>query len=541
MKNTWILLIALVIVGVLPAVGYTQVVGYEDEIIDETETPWEQHRPKLHFSPPSKWMNDPNGMVYHEGEYHLFYQYYPDSTVWGPMHWGHAVSKDLVHWMHLPIALYPDSLGYIFSGSAVVDRNNTSGFGKNGRVPLVAIFTYHNMAGEKAGRSDFQSQGIAWSLDNGRTWTKYAGNPVIPNPGNVRDFRDPKVLWDDDSGQWVMVFAVGDHVNFWGSKNLKNWQHLSDFGKDRGAHGGVWECPDLFPIQVEGTGEQKWVLLVSINPGAPNGGSGTQYFVGNFDGKNFTPDPDFSQSTQKGRAVWLDYGRDNYAGVTWSDVPKKDGRRLFLGWMSNWDYATVVPTAAWRSAMTVPRTLQLKKTEEGYRLFSMPVHELEKLRNGKMTLPEREVSGNLELNLLPAFSENPLEFNLEFEPGASANPRFGIELYNKKGERYRIGYDAAGKQFFSDRTQAGDHAFSPKFAVKSHTAPRLSTDKIIRLQILVDVASAETFADGGATALTDIFFPTEPFNRARIFSENGTVRLKAGKVYALENIWKWRR
>ena len=207
----------------------------------------EQHRPQLHFSPPSKWMNDPNGMVFFEDEYHLFYQYYPDSTVWGPMHWGHAVSKDLVSWENLPIALAPDEHGYIFSGSAVVDWENTSGFSADGEPPLVAIFTYHDPEGEKAGTDNFQTQGIAYSTDRGRTWTPYDANPVLPNPG-IRDFRDPKVIWDSDSDQWVMVLAVDDHVEFYGSKNLKRWYKLSSFGKTVGAHGGVLECPDLFPL-----------------------------------------------------------------------------------------------------------------------------------------------------------------------------------------------------------------------------------------------------------------------------------------------------
>ncbi|MEL6194980.1 MAG: glycoside hydrolase family 32 protein, partial [Bacteroidota bacterium] len=313
----------------------------------------EPHRPQFHFTPASMWMNDPNGMVFYEGEYHLFYQHYPEDNVWGPMHWGHAVSEDLVNWEHLPIALYPDSLGYIFSGSAVVDWENTSGLGKEGKPPLIAIFTHHDPVKEKAGRNDFQYQSIAYSNDNGRNWTAYEGNPVIPNQNSIRDFRDPKVIWDEDSEQWVMVFAAHDHVKFYGSPNLKDWTHLSDWGKSYGEHGGVWECPDLFSMEVEGSGEKKWVLLQSLNPGSPNGGSGTQYFVGDFNGKEFILDPSFLPSVTDGKAVWLDYGRDNYAGGTWSDLPNHAGRRFFLGWMSIWDYANIVPTEAWRSAMTL--------------------------------------------------------------------------------------------------------------------------------------------------------------------------------------------
>ena len=435
----------------------------------------EQHRPKFHFSPAAKWMNDPNGMFFYEGEYHLFYQYYPDSTVWGPMHWGHAVSTDLVHWQHLPIALYPDSLGYIFSGSAVVDWKNTSGFGKNAQPPIIAIFTQHDMAGERAGRKDFQCQSIAYSNDRGRTWTKYEGNPVVPNTNNIRDFRDPKVTWDDASNQWVMVFAAFDHVKIWGSKDLKNWQHLSDWGKEYGAHSGVWECPDLFPIAVEGTREKKWVLLQSLNPGGPNGGSGTQYFVGDFDGKKFTLDPDFEPFVKKGTAIWLDHGRDNYAGVTWSDVPKEDGRRLYIGWMSNWDYAQVVPTEVWRSATTLPRSLILKKTEEGYRIFLQPVKELEALRSAAKKIQNTDIVNALDLTQQLGFAPSQTEIVLNFEmEDAAAN--FGVELSNGKGEKYRIGYDAATKQYYSDRTHSGNLAFSEKFGAKVHTAPRMSKD-----------------------------------------------------------------
>jgi fructan beta-fructosidase len=498
----------------------------------------EPHRPQFHFSPPAKWMNDPNGMFFYEGEYHLFYQYYPDSTVWGPMHWGHAVSTDLVHWEHLPIALYPDSLGYIFSGSAVVDWNNTSGLGKNNEPPLIAIFTYHNHEMEQAGRSDFQYQGIAYSHDKGRTWTKYAGNPVIPNTEPIRDFRDPKVIWDETSAQWIMVFAAFDHVKFYGSKNLIQWTHLSDFGKEWGVHAGVWECPDLFPLTVEGSDETKWVLLLSINPGAPNGGSGTQYFVGNFDGKTFALDASFAPSVKAEKGVWLDYGRDNYAGVTWSDIPTTDGRRIFMGWMSNWDYAQTVPTTAWRSAMTLPRTLTLHRTGEGYRVFSWPVRELKTLRADSLRIIGVEITGEF-LPIEDEFEPTAqLELSLDFELPDDATPDFGIELSNAKGERYRIGYNAATKQYYSDRTASGDTSFSDKFATGIHTAPRISTHKTVNIHLVFDVASVELFADNGAVVITDVFFPSENFSDMKIYSDNGAVGLLAAKIYGLKRIWQ---
>ncbi len=224
----------------------------------------EQYRPQVHFSPAEKWMNDPNGMVFYKGVYHLFFQYYPNATIWGPMHWGHAESNDMIHWKQMPIALYPDSLGYIFSGSAVVDKHNTSGFGKSGQIPLVAIFCQHDPVGEKAGRDNFQTQGIAYSLDEGQTWTKYPGNPVLKNPG-IKDFRDPKVMWYAPGNKWVMTLATKDRITFYSSPNLKDWTKESEFGQNKGGHGGVWECPDLFPLQLDG--KTHWVLLVSNNPG----------------------------------------------------------------------------------------------------------------------------------------------------------------------------------------------------------------------------------------------------------------------------------
>jgi len=499
---------------------------------DKTDSQYtEQHRPSFHFSPPSKWMNDPNGMVYYDGEYHLFYQYYPDSTVWGPMHWGHAVSKNLLQWEHLPIALFPDDNGWIFSGSAVVDWNNTSGLGKNGKPPLVAIFTSHNSTGEKAGRNDFQTQSIAYSLDNGRKWTKYAGNPVLKSPG-IRDFRDPKVSWHEASQQWIMTLAVQDHISFYASPDLKTWSHQSDFGKESGAHGGVWECPDLFPLQVPGSKETKWVLLVSINPGGPNGGSATQYFVGNFDGKTFKND------NTAGTTLWMDYGRDNYAGVTWSDIPKADGRRLLMGWMSNWQYATTVPTEKWRSANTIPRELTLKNTPAGLRLMSSPVEELEKLRGKSSKIDAQKIEGVVDLSATLGFPAAQMEAVLEFELPNDSSADLGIEVSNSKGERYRVGYNAATKQFYSDRTQAGKTAFSTVFAEKIHVAPRLVNGNIVRLHVYFDRASAELFGDDGATVMTDILFPNEDYTQVKIYAENGSVQLKSGVFYAVKSIWE---
>ncbi|WP_210464729.1 glycoside hydrolase family 32 protein [Rufibacter roseolus] len=486
----------------------------------------ETHRPQFHFSPPAKWMNDPNGMVYHNGEFHLFYQHHPDSSVWGPMHWGHAVSKDLVRWENLPIALYPDSLGTIFSGSAVFDQQNTSGLGTASNPPLVAIYTYHLTAGEKAGRKDFQTQGIAYSTDNGRTWKKHPKNPVLPNPGQ-KDFRDPKVSWHNASKQWVMALAVGDHIEFYGSKNLTSWQKLSQFGgKGIGHHGGVWECPDLFPLTVDG--QQKWVLFVSINPGGPQGGSATQYFVGNFNGKEFQWD------RKPATPQWVDEGADNYAGVTWSNVPATDGRRLFLGWMSNWQYAEVVPTEVWRSAMTIPRELKLVSRPAGYRLTSTPVKELQTLRSKTVALKAQQLTNQLDLDQAAGLDSPLLELELNLDMAAS--DEVTLRFSNGKGEHLDVGYSKKAQQLFIDRSKAGKVSFKPEFAAR-HTAPLPLDNNKLRLHLFLDVASVEVFANNGIGVMTDIFFPTENFTQVAMISKGGRV-LDGSKVHVLRSIWR---
>lgn len=458
----------------------------------------EQHRPQIHFSPKESWMNDPNGMVFYNNRYHLFYQYYPDSTVWGPMHWGHATSQDLVHWQHQPIALYPDSLGYIFSGSTVADVNNTSGFGKDGKVPLVAIFTHHNPQGESAGRNDYQNQSIAYSLDEGITWTKYAMNPVLKNPG-IKDFRDPKVSWHPESKKWIMTLATLDRITFYTSPNLKDWTKESDFGKDVGAHGGVWECPDLFPLDYNG--QTIWVLLVSINPGGPNGGSGTQYFTGDFDGKSFTP---FATDTR-----WLDYGPDDYAGVTWSNTGK---RKIFLGWMGNWQYAQVVPTQKWRSAMTVPRELAIEKVGNQYLIRSYPSPELHVLA-GQTTFLQNVDGTNFNLSEKTGKLQGPASIQLKSDQLVS----FSLTFSNDAGQKVVVGYDKSNNTYFIDRTASGNISFEKGFAAK-HTAPRLSNKENIDLTLMIDNASVEMFADNGVTVMTEIFFPDTPYSNITITS-----------------------
>ncbi len=489
-------------------------------------TQGESHRPAFHFTPPSKWMNDPNGMFYLDGEYHLSYQYYPDSTVWGPMHWGHAVSKDLVSWEHLPIALYPDSLGYIFSGGSVVDLQNTSGFGSGDVPPVVAAFTHHDPVGEKAGTTDYQTQSIAYSVDRGRTWTKYKENPVVKNEKGIRDFRDPKVIWHEGSRKWIMTLAVYDRVQFYASPDLKSWEYLSDFGIPGDTR--LWECPDLFPLEVAETGETRWILLVSIQKDAPNGGTATSYFLGDFDGKQFLGNPEDQR--------WLDWGTDNYAFVTWDNAPGGDSQRLGIGWMSNWQYAQEVPTDAWRSAMTVPRLLQLETDGEGYVLRSNPVAALESLRGPKTALPTLQIRGEQEVT--GSFTPSQCEIILKTDLAQTTAALYGITLSNSKGDRLILGFDRINNQMWLDRRGSGPKGFSGDFFKGPHKAPlNLGSDGDPNLRILLDLASIEVFGENGRLNFTEIFFPSEPFDSVTFWADEGEWTLESSTVYSLKSIW----
>lgn len=471
----------------------------------------EPFRPQIHFSPKENWMNDPNGMVFYDGTYHLFFQYYPDSTVWGPMHWGHAISRDLLHWNQLPIALYPDSLGYIFSGSAVVDSNNTSGFGKHGKIPLVAIFTQHDPQGEKEQTNLFQNQCIAYSLDKGMTWTKYPGNPVLKTPG-LKDFRDPKVSWYPVQKKWIMTLAAGDRILFYSSKNLKSWTKESEFGQGLGAHGGVWECPDLISFSMNG--KKIWLLIVNINPGGFQGGSGTQYFTGNFDGENFICTDTLTK--------WADYGADDYAGVTWSNTGNK---KIFLGWMSNWQYATKVPTERWRSAMTLPRRLSLKYIQGRYYTAMTPVPTLE-------MLTQKSVSYNKLYS--PRIFRLSGATRIDFKTPVLQS--FLIRFSNQQGQELLVGYDPGKNAFYINRTHAGHSDFDPHFAAV-HYGPRIADTKNARFSLILDNASIEFFADEGLTTMTEIFFPDSPLDAMQLEPVKGSM-FQELTIRSLGSIWE---
>jgi fructan beta-fructosidase len=482
----------------------------------------ETYRPQFHYTPEANWMNDPNGMVYYEGEYHLFYQYHPDGTVWGPMHWGHAVSQDLVHWEQLPIALAPDEHGYIFSGSAVVDWNDTSGL-FNGGTGLIAIFTHHDT--DPATGDVRQRQSIAYSKDRGRTWVKYVGNPVLSEP--MPDFRDPKVFWHAYTASWVMVIVAGDHLRIYRSPNLIDWKFASSFGLQDGSHDGVWECPDMFELPVEGEAlEKRWVLVISIgdNEAYPEG-SRTQYFVGGFDGYAF------ANENRPEQVLWVDYGRDNYAGVTWSDIPGSDGRRLFIGWMSNWKYANLTPTAGWRSAMTIPRELALYRAEAGIRLKQRPIRELRGLRKEPIRWRDLQLADDAPLKLkLPT---DTFELRAEFSIGSAEQIR--LTFAGSKGDAVIVGYDANSSKLILDRSASGKVDFHPQFGCR-HDGPLEPDGDRVVLHLYLDRSSIEVFGGDGETVMTDLLFPNSALEGIEILSVGGMAKLMALDVHELRSI-----
>ena len=467
----------------------------------------EKFRPTYHFSPLYGWMNDPNGMVYKDGEYHLFYQYNPYGSKWGNMSWGHAISQDLVNWKHLPVAIAPDALGTIFSGSAVVDFDNTAGFGAGA---IIAIYTQN---------SDRQVQSIAYSTDNGRTFTKYENNPVLTS--EARDFRDPKVFWYESTKRWIMVLAVGQEMQIFSSPNLKDWTFESRFGEGQGAHGGVWECPDLFELPVEGTNDKKWVLLCNLNPGGPFGGSATQYFVGSFNGKEFV-----NESPSKTK--WMDWGKDHYATVTWSDAP--DNRRIAIAWMSNWQYANDVPTSQYRSPNSVPRDLSLFTVDGETYLQSAPSPELLKLRDVSKKRSFK-VNGTRIIKDMIAGNEGAYEIELTIENQHA--DVIGFRLYNNKGEEVDMQYDMKEKKFSMDRRKSGDVGFNENFPMLTWTAIESGKDEL-KLRLFVDKSSVEAFGDGGRFVMTNQVFPSEPYTHIDFYSKGGAYKVDSFVIYKLK-------
>ena len=429
----------------------------------------EQYRPLYHHTPAYGWMNDPNGMFFKDGVWHLYFQHNPYGSQWENMTWGHSTSTDLIHWTFQGDPIQPDAWGSIFSGSSVVDKNNTAGFGENA---IVALYT---SAGEN------QTQSMAYSTDNGKTFTKYDGNPIITS--NVPDFRDPHMFWNEDIKKWNMILAAGQQMNIYSSDNLKDWKFESSFGAEYGSHGGVWECPDLMKMKVRGTDKEKWMLVCNINPGGPSGGSATQYFVGDFDGHKFTCEskPEVTK--------WMDYGKDHYATVTFDNAP--NGRHVALAWMSNWQYANQVPTMQYRSANSIPRDLGLFEYKGNTYCSVTPSEEITAARSKK---PSKSLSEACEMVV-----------NLKGDAT--------ITLSNSKGEKVVMTYKAKDETFSMDRTLSGKTDFSSDFAAIT-TAPVYG--KMNKLRIFIDKSSIEVFDNDGKMAMTNLVFPTRPYDEVTI-------------------------
>ncbi|MCI7777852.1 MAG: GH32 C-terminal domain-containing protein [Prevotellaceae bacterium] len=515
------------------------------DTFDTTNTDY--YRPSYHFTPLYGWMNDPNGMVYKDGEYHLYFQYNPYGSKWGNMHWGHAVSRDLIHWEHLDPAIARDPVGHIFSGSSVVDKKNTAGFGKDA---IIAIYTNNSVNHDEV-------QCIAYSNDNGRTFTKYEGSPVLTPFDGLKDFRDPKVFWYEKDKCWFMIVSADKETRFYKSKNLKKWDYVSAFGKGLGQQPCQYECPDFFQLPVNGDEKnKKWVMTMNINPGCWFGGSATEYFVGDFDGKNFTC-PDAND------VKWLDWGKDHYATVTFSNT---GNRVLAITWMSNWQYANLTPFKQNRGANGLPRELKLYEKNGKYYISEDVAPEALALRKSTKELGSQTVEG--EKAFAGATSGMEGAFEIEADVTADANGIAGIELYNNKRERTLIYIDMKEGKVVMDRTESGltdfgkqsvphdiELAWDKQRAAEGKQPARIENSinykndfalatwaplslcqegkKTFHLDIFADKSSIELFVDGGRIAMTNLMFPVAPYENVRLYSQDGKAEFQNMKIHTL--------
>ncbi|HEY1066904.1 MAG TPA: glycoside hydrolase family 32 protein [Pirellulales bacterium] len=515
--------------AVAVAIGSALLTETQTASVSAQEPP--ARRPLFHFTPEKNFINDPNGCLYLHGQYHLFYQHNPEGDRWGHMSWGHAVSKDLVRWEHQPLALREEDGIMIFSGSAVFDAENTSGLGTNAEPPVVAVYT-----GDGKGK---QTQNLAASGDGGRTWKKYAKNPVSDIGSN--SYRDPKVFWHRPTSRWIMATVLADdrRVRIWGSENLKDWKQLSEFGP-AGSTQGVWECPELLEVPIDeperpakpGDYETAWVLKVDVNAGAPFGGSGGQYFVGKFNGTTFTPEHSEPGSEPNREPLWIDFGKDFYAAQAFNNAPAT-GQPVWIAWMNNWQYANDIPTAPWRGAMTLPRSLSLRKTPAGLRLVQAPVTGLESLRGPAKTIAERDVPVEGVSLAEAGVKGQTLEIVAKFAPGASE--QCGLKVREGNGEETLVGLDFRAGTVFVDRTRSGDVSFSKDFAGRH--AAKLEVDpnnQLYKLHVIVDATSVEVFADGGRVVLTDQIFPRPDSQGVSLFATHGSAKLVSLQAWELK-------
>lgn len=482
-----------VVVGFAALLAAAQSVGYD-----------QQYRPQVHFSPREHWTNDPNGLVYFHGEYHLFFQYNPFGDVWGHMSWGHAVSKDLLHWRELPVAIPEKDGEMVFTGSVVVDQKNSSGLCATGAECMVAIYTGHR----KDAKGTLQNQNLAYSRDNGRTWTRYAGNPVLDL--HMSDFRDPSVFWDEKAGHWVMAVALPlvHKVQLYRSPDLKQWTQMSEFGP-MGDVAGDWECPDLLRVPADVKNKPDvWVMKIGLNPGAPQGGSGEQYFIGGFDGTRFTP------ATRTGSHGWTNYGKDDYCAISFNHLPAGT-KPVLLGWMNNWQYAAKLPTSPWRGQMSVPRKLSYVSDSAGVALRQEPV--IAPLRGAHTAITSAAEN----------IREAPFEMMMRFDPKNQA--AFGVKLFSDDRHWTEVGFDPAKGVFYIDRTNSGQ-TVAPEFLVR--TAAPLQKQRPYDLHLIVDRSSVEAFAQDGTIAMTNLIFPGSARNRVVFFG--GGVK---GDAWELKSVW----
>jgi len=486
------------VLGLSTLLAGAQSVGYD-----------QPYRPQVHFSPREHWTNDPNGLVYFRGEYHLFFQYNPFGDVWGHMSWGHAVSSDLLHWRELPVAIPEKDGEMVFTGSVVVDHANSSGLCTAGMECMVAIYTGYR----KDAKGTLQNQNLAYSRDNGRTWTRYEGNPVLDL--HMSDFRDPSVFWDEKGKHWVMAVALPlEHkVRLYRSPDLKQWTQMSEFGP-MGDVAGDWECPDLLRVPSGAKNrDDVWVMKVGLNPGAPQGGSGEQYFVGSFDGTRFTA------STQPGAHGWTNYGKDDYCAISFNHLPAGQ-KPVLLGWMNNWQYASKLPTSPWRGQMSVPRSLSYVKDGAGIALRQEPV--IAPLRGEHMA-----IASSAEFT-----RDAPFELDLKFD--GHADGIVGVRLYTDNEHFSEIGFDRKKDEFYIDRTHSGA-TVAPEFPVR--TVAQLHPERLFDLRLIVDRSSVEAFAQDGTIAMTNLIFPGSTRTRMVFFSSSGQKPRVRGDAWALRSIW----
>lgn len=477
----------------------------------------EKYRPAYHHTPLYGWMNDPNGMFYKDGVWHLYYQWNPYGSKWQNMTWGHSTSEDLVSWKHQPTAIEANGLGSVFSGSSVVDTENTAGFGKDA---VISLYT-------SAGVSQVQS--LAHSKDEGQTFEIYPANPVITLESEARD---PNMFWDDTNKCWVLVLAHAlDHeMLFFTSPDLREWTLQSAFGKGIGAQDGVWECPDLFRLKVDGTDEEKWGLVCNINPGGPFGGSATQYFVGDFDGKTFRADTDANGNIP---TKWMDYGKDHYATVSWSDAP--DNRRTLIGWMSNWQYAAEVPTMQYRSANTLPREAGLFKGADGQiYMSSAPSPELLTLRDrAVVSVRNKSVGRNSREFALPSSNTGVCEILLDLD--CKKADSVDIKISNKAGEYVTLRYSSSDHTLSFDRRESGIVDFSQDFPAVT-VAPTFDDGRKVSLRIFIDKSSMEVFGNNGKFVMTNLVFPTKPYTTLSVNANGGSARIENLKIYSIKEL-----